>query len=204
MDGVEQAKWAFYEYEQTLDNYAKLPDDDPRIIKLQALMKRWRDALSRCKAAKNVPVVQGRQSLQQLDECIKAGQFLTLDRVSLVHTKPLTDDERQSAIRVMRRGGSISDLSKAIHRNHDGVLRLLVTGTFAMQDVTEWRWLMAHRYMAKSSAGKVIYKPNLAAIRTATGLSYADAKRAINDGVQVGRWTLIRMNHDNIPEDTRF
>ncbi|MFK5706278.1 hypothetical protein ACI3E1_07555 [Ligilactobacillus sp. LYQ139] len=204
MDAVEQAKWAFYDYEQTLDNYAKLPDDDPRIIKLQALMEQWRYALAQCKVTKKSPVIQGRQSLQQLDECIKLGKFLTLDWVSLSHTKPLTNDERQAAVEVMHRGGSVSDLSKAIHRNHDGVLRLLVTGTFAMQDVAEWRWLMAHRYMAKSSAGKVIYRSNLAAIRMATGLSYVGAKKAINEGVQVGRWKLIRMNHDNIPENTRF
>ena len=43
MDAIEEAKTAFYDYERKLHDkyghdYAKLPNDDPEIVKLQTLM----------------------------------------------------------------------------------------------------------------------------------------------------------------------
>ncbi|MFK5676046.1 hypothetical protein [Ligilactobacillus sp. LYQ60] len=212
MDAIERAKTAFYDYECELygeygHSYSKLPDDHPKIVKLQALMNCWCGLLHNKRAnkapgRKRKKLVQGRESLAQVDECIKARCFFQLDKVSQAHVKPLTDDERRAAIKVMRQGGSVSDLGRAIHRDHDGVMRAIVTGVFDIDDVAEWRWLMNHRYMARSNDGKIVYAKNVGDIRLATGLHWVDTKKALDEAVPVKQWTLIKMNHDNIPQNT--
>ena len=176
----EEAKTAFYDYERELygkygHDYAKLPNDDPEIVKLQTLMNCWCVLIHRENKKRKPRRKSNEQywdSLGMVDECIKRGKFEEPKSAnSASHIRHLTDDEYLQGLTVLRQGGSVSALSRAINRDTVTTLHTLARGEFRMEDVKEWRWLMKHRYRVTN--GKTVRSVNSQMkSQSITGLSY--------------------------------
>lgn len=211
MDVVEEAKTAFYDYERELygeygHSYSKLPDDHPRIIKLQSLMNRWCGLLHQKNKERKPRRKSNEQywdSLGMVDECIKRGKFEKPQSAnSASHIRPLEDDEYLQGLTVLRQGGSVSALSRAINRDTVTTLHTLTRGEFRMEDVKEWRWLMTHRYRVTN--GKTVrYANSQMKSQRITGLTYKETKEAVKNRTECKGWTITLTNHENITDEER-
>ncbi|MFK5706015.1 hypothetical protein ACI3E1_06155 [Ligilactobacillus sp. LYQ139] len=211
MDAIERAKTAFYDYERELygkygHDYTKLPNDDPRIVELQTLMNCW-CGLLRKENNKQKTRRKGNEqywdSLGMVDECIKQGRFERPKSAnSASHIRPLADNEYLRGLTVLRQGGSVSALGRAINRDAVTTLHTLTRGEFRMEDVKEWRWLMTHRYRV-TNGETVRYANSQMKSQSITGLTYKETKEVVKNRTECKGWTITLTNHENITDDER-